>query len=290
VATPATWYLKRDGRITGPFSTGQIKRDIVLGRIRDSESLSTDATTWLAVAEIFVFRDLKPAMPGSAEFARVDERQTERRGGNTRDAAVSERPRSGHDRRRAEPGAIRSRRAKSRAVWLSLAEPKPRAVMAWLIIAAASAVVLYVGVNFNPAFPTPVDCMKPAVPGVNWTACRHAQSDLRRADLRGALLKNADLSDSDLAGANLGEVDAAYANLRAANLTLANLELSRLVGTNLRGAGLSHANLHAADLQYADLRDAQIDGARLEGALLSHAIWVNGVTCAGGSVGVCRSP
>lgn len=288
MATRASWYLKRDGRITGPFPAGQIKRAIVLGRIAKSALLSMDSTSWLTAAEIPEFRDLEPAPPGSVEFARVDERQTERRGTGDGGPSVNERPRSGRDRRRAEPGEIRDRRAKSRAVWQSLTEPRPRAVMAWLIVAAAAATALFLAVNLNPALPTPVDCSKPAAPRVDWTACRRAGSDLRRADLRGALLKNADLSDSDLAGANLGEADAAYANLEAADLTLANLELSRLVGTNLRGAGLGHANLHAADLQYADLRDARIDGAQLEGARLSHAIWVDGQTCASGSVGECR--
>ena len=289
MATRATWYLKHDGRITGPFPTGRIKRAIVLGRIRESERLSTDSETWLAAAEIPEFSQLQPATPGSAEFARLDERQTERRGTDAGGTSVSTRPRSGHDRRREEPGEMRTRRAKSRAVWQSLAEPRPRAVMAWLSIAAASALALFLAVNLNPELPSPVDCSKPAAPRVNWTACRRARADLRRTDLRGALLKNADLSDSNLAGANLGEADAAYANLRAADLTLVTFESARLVGANLRGADLSHANLHAADLQYADLRDSRIDGAQFEGALLAHAIWVNGETCASGSVGVCRS-
>lgn len=285
----ATWYLKRNGRVTGPFPSGQIKRDIVLGRIREPARLSTDTRTWFLPAEIDEFGHLKVAKPGSAEFARVDERQTERRHAGNDNATPGARARSGGDRRREEPGAIRHRRAKSRAVWQGLVEPRPRTVMAWLVVAAASAVALFLAVKLTPPLPRSVDCSKKAGPQVNWTACRRAQSDLRQADLRGAQLKNADLSDSDLGGANLAEADAAYANLRAADLTLANLGYSRLVGANLREARLSHADLRGADLQYADLRNAQIDGALFDGAQLSNAIWIDGKTCAEGSLGACPS-
>ena len=288
MAMRASWYLECDGRVTGPFPTGQIKRDIVLGRIRETARLSTDAQTWCAPAEIPVFAQVQAAAPGSPEFARVDERQVERRHAGTDDATPGAAARREHDRRREEPGAIRNRRAKSRAVWQSLAEPKPRNVMAWLVVAAASAVALFLGVKLTPPSPSPVDCAKTAAPHVNWTACRREQSDLRQADLRGAQLKNADLSASDLAGASLVEADAAYTNLRSANLTLANLGYARLVGANLGEASLSHANLRGADLQFADLRNARIEGALFDGAQLSNAIWVDGKTCANGSVGVCR--
>lgn len=289
MAMRASWYLERDGRVSGPFPTAQIKRDIVLGRIREPARLSADAQTWHALAEIPVFAHVRAATPGSPEFARVDERQDERRRDGVGDATRGAAVRGAHDRRREEPGAIRKRRAKSRAVWQSLAEPRPRNVMAWLVVAAASAVVLFLGVNLTPPLPSPVNCAKTAAPHVNWTACRRVRSDLRQADLRGAQLKNADLSASDLAGANLVEADAAYANLRSANLTLANLGHARLVGANLGEASLNHANLRAADLQYADLRNARIEGALFDGARLSNAIWVNGKTCANGSVGVCRA-
>lgn len=288
-ARRATWYLERDGRVTGPFPSGQIKRDIVLGRIREPARLSTDAQSWRLPAEIHEFAHLKLARPGSPEFARVDERQTERRDTGGDQARPGGQARSGRDRRREEPGALRHRRAKSRAVWQGLVEPRPRTVMAWLVVAAASAVALFLAVKLTPPLPKTVDCGKKAGPQVNWSACRRAQSDLRQADLRGAQLKNADLSDSDLAGANLSEADAAYANLSDTDLTLANLGFSRLVGANLRAARLSHADLRGADLQYADLRKAQVDGTLFEGAQLSNAIWVDGTTCADGSVGGCRA-
>lgn len=286
-ARRATWYLERAGRVTGPFPSGRIKRDIVLGRIREPARLSTDTRSWRLPAEIPEFAHLRVASPGSAEFARVDERQSERRHAGEDDATPRAQARSGRDRRRAEPGVIRNRRAKSRAVWQGLAEPRPRTMMAWLVVAAASAMALLLAVKLTPPLPRSVDCEKTAAPEVNWTACRRAQSELRQADLRGAQLKNADLSDSDLAGANLAGADVAYANLGAANLTLANLASSRLVGANLRAARLSHADLRASDLQYADLRNAQIDGAQFGGAQLSNAIWVDGKTCADGSVGAC---
>ncbi len=283
------WYLERDGEVAGPFPSGRIKRDIVLGRVRKPARLSTDAKTWRLPAEVPEFAHLEPAKPGSAAFARFDERETERRHPGAEPAGAGARARSGRDRRRAEPGVIRDRRVRSRAVWQGLVEPRPRTVMAWLVVAAASAVALFLAVNLVPPVSRSVDCGQAAAPLVNWTACGRAQSDLRQADLRGAQLKNTDLSASDLAGANLTEADVAYANLQSADLTLANLGSARLVGANLRGARLSHTDMRAADLQYADLRSAQIDGALFDGAQLSHAIWIDGKTCAERSVGTCRA-
>lgn len=281
------WYLERDGQVTGPFPGGRIKRDIVLGRIREPARLSPDLQTWYPPAEIPEFAHLEAASPGSIEFARADERETERRLGSSARANPATQARSGRDRRREEPGAVRKRRVNSRAVWQGLAEQRPRTVMAWLVIAAASAVALFLAVKLPQPSPPIADCSDAAAPEVNWTACRQAHADLRQADLRGAQLKNSDLSGSDLAGANLAAADAAYADLEAVDLTLATLELSRLVGANLREARLSHADLRGADLQYADLRDARIDGARFDDARLSNAIWIDGRTCGDGSLGTC---
>lgn len=40
------WYVRKDGRIRGPIPAGQLAREILLGRIRGHDVLSTDREHW----------------------------------------------------------------------------------------------------------------------------------------------------------------------------------------------------------------------------------------------------
>lgn len=40
------WYVRKDGRIRGPLPAGQITREILLGRMHDSDELSVDRENW----------------------------------------------------------------------------------------------------------------------------------------------------------------------------------------------------------------------------------------------------
>jgi len=287
MAAPKRWYVKSDTRITGPFPTALITRDIVLGRLRDGDCLSPDGAAWYPYSRFAEFKTARPAAPGSAEFARYDEREGDRRRDGRARSPDSDRREDRSDRRRFEGDGILTRRANARIVWQSLANRKPRTVATWLTLACACAAALYLAVNLTPRPQRHADCSAVAQPRVNWMSCGHEQANLRQVDLSGARMKNAKFTASDLAGATLVRADFAYADLAGANLKLANLELARLVGVNLRGADLTHANLQAADLQYADLRQAELSGAELRGARLGNAIWVDGRTCGRDSVGRC---
>ena len=43
------WYMRRDKEIRGPFPPGLITRYILLGRILETDELSTDQTSWQCV-------------------------------------------------------------------------------------------------------------------------------------------------------------------------------------------------------------------------------------------------
>jgi uncharacterized protein YjbI with pentapeptide repeats len=130
-------------------------------------------------------------------------------------------------------------------------------------------------------------CSGVPAPGVDWHNCRLSALKAPSADLKGAKLQNADLAGAALAGVDLTGARLDYASLRQTDLGYGVLRRAVLRGADLRGADLGHADLTGADLGFADLTGAQIAGADLTGAHLDNTVWVNGATCAAGSVGGC---
>ena len=111
-------------------------------------------------------------------------------------------------------------------------------------------------------------------------------------DMHEASLASARLDRSDLSRANFSWSILQLANLKDANLMLSNLENAHLHGVNLQNANLMLANLKGASLFDADLSGANLRGANLLGAIIikarfDNATWVDGRTCAKGSIGRC---
>ena len=46
------WYTRREKQIRGPFPAGQITRDILLGRILQTDELSADQISWQPVTDL----------------------------------------------------------------------------------------------------------------------------------------------------------------------------------------------------------------------------------------------
>jgi len=57
---------------------------------------------------------------------------------------------------------------------------------------------------------------------------------------------------------------------------------------DLYAAELAGADLSGADLTAAKLVDAKLAGANLNSARLAAALWMDGRTCAPGSIGACK--
>jgi hypothetical protein len=81
------WYSRREGVVRGPFSTVEITRYLLLGRIRLADELSTDKTVWSPANSFF---DMLPSEVTNLENwddyqklvearMQVDERKFERR-------------------------------------------------------------------------------------------------------------------------------------------------------------------------------------------------------------------
>ena len=139
---------------------------------------------------------------------------------------------------------------------------------------------------------------------VDWTNCNFIES----LDLTGVSLANAQMSGVNLALANIeksqiNNANMAYgnfiftnfnnsnlfsSNMQYANCNNANFDNSNLAKVNFEGANLFSSSFKGANLFEVNLTGANITGAIFEEANLSAAIWIDGKTCALGSVGTCN--
>jgi hypothetical protein len=275
-------YVRRGGRVSGPYPFGLVSRYVLLGRIRFDDEVSSDRVEWFRVRELDalipeVMREAAahPEDPETIEKLESARRWADERRGAGASPAGAE--------RRAEP-ASRGRQAVEPAVMVI--RPRHYAILA-LIVAAVIALPFLLPA---PDDGTLANCDAAPAPGVNWSNCLLPGRNLANLDLAGANLRSADLSTANLRAANLRGSDLAYVNFSLANLRGTNLADSNLLGASLRGADLINANLQGADLRYAILTDVHRSGADFTGARLDFAEWEPGVQCLADSVGTCRMP
>ncbi len=291
------WYVRRKGQVKGPFPAAQVSRFVLLGRIRDTDELSSDQKIWAPLPQVpelipQAVRDGAGQDVLTSLRCREDERGLhQRRSRSQTPGAVAADERTGKDRRAPEDAETLSlREAKSRL----LAEKRSRRDNYLPRVAGtALALVLILGLALM-LVPAPDEdapaCDAPPGPAVNWSNCRMEDLSVTRKDLSGARITNAKLRQANLFGSKLTGADLAYTDLVKANLSYADLNGANLKGTNLTGADLAYANLSGADLSFADLSQAVLGGAVLNGAQLSSAVWLDGRICVPGSVGQCLLP
>jgi len=266
------WYVRRGASIQGPYDTVQIRRYLLLGRVRLTDRVSPDGSTWHSLTQRGALipeemRDLE-SEEGRARF------EAARR-------AIDERDVSGGD---AE--ARRGRRADDRRA-LGVSRWSQASFVAVAVLAAALGYLGYYA-EFPRGIAVEPDCDAGAARSVDWSYCIKdnlvLQSGSNLSDLRAlnASLRNAHLADTVLHSATLAYADLGGANLRGADLSEANLR-----GADLRAADLRRTSLEGANLAHADLRGARLEGASLDGADLGYAVWIDGRPCLPDSIGRC---
>ncbi|MEW5892060.1 MAG: pentapeptide repeat-containing protein [Pseudomonadota bacterium] len=288
------WYVRKNGKMAGPFPHAQIEEYLILGRLVRSDEISHDRETWVSIQDSGYFPETPKGeqMPQAAdeitwqeERARARHRWLDERLYSDSEAAA--------ERRRAQPEPeplqalrhdhqlttqlMRAERSRRPKLWLGL--------LALITVALAAGGIWYgqgEGMVLVKAQLGPPDC-KASGPGVNWAGC-----DKTAANLRGAPLRHSRLDRSKLDEADLQQADLSFASLAGASLRAANLEAAVLRAADFTDADLTGANLGASDLSYATFSGARLEGVRLEGARLDKAAWVDGRICAEGSVGACR--
>jgi hypothetical protein len=286
------WYIRKHGKVAGPFPQAQVAEYLVLGRLVRSDEISLDRETWVSVQDSGYF-------PEGASQIQVCESEEE-------GAWLSERAQARHrwlderlyadaegaaERRQTEPEplqALRHDHQVTKQMMLAERRQGPKlwvGLLVFISLAAAGAGIWYgqgEGVVLVKATVGPPDCTASG-PGVNWSGCAKVAANLQGAKLRHSKLVGAKLDEADLQVADLSLADLSRASLRASNLEGAGLRAADFTGADLTGA-----NLAATDLSYATFTGAKLDGVRLDGARLDKAAWVDGRICAEGSVGACR--
>ncbi len=271
--------------MVGPYPVAQVRRYVLLGRIRLDDELSHDRETWITA------RQYKASLsPAERRLRPADEERTGQDRRHSREGDPARHPR-GPDRRKAEDEDSVERRERRERVVRSLWQQPENSRLPVVVSIAVVLAILLLGYLLTPAQgPELPDCNAPPRPGVDWANCILPAADLAEKDLSGVRLRNAQLARSNFFAARLRGADLAYSQLLLANLSYADLEEAELKGANLRQADLRNANLRNADLSYADLTGARLGGAELAGAKLDNAIWIDGRTCPRASLGGCGGP
>jgi uncharacterized protein YjbI with pentapeptide repeats len=283
---PQNWYLRQNGKVTGPFPAGLVSRYILLGRIKFDDEVSPDREQWQMVKKVHVLipdvvmavlRD--PSDEQAREHLVAARRWADERG--EKGGAKSDNRKQEESEDELHHRNVIQSRERIRA-----REKRARQYL----IAIALVVVVVVVTLLLPTTENIADAQCDALPAphVNWSNCPMNGSRLANSNLEEAMLRNAILTGAVLRAANLVKADLAYADLSLTVLRGANFSAASLKGANLRNADLTNANLSNADLGYADLSGAILDGAVLEGAKFDYAVWGPELTCMPGSVGGCR--
>lgn len=313
------WYTRRGKEVRGPYPAGMITRYILLGRILDTDELSTDQSEWKPV---LYYTELIPEemkldlnVPENQERLRLARvREDERSYGDRRQRRASSaddefrHKRSGRERRDDEPEELlRHREARARFL-KSFSKRKEHYAFRITLVVVFIIGVIMLSVQYSPKPGVAINnCANPPAPHVNWSNCSIEGMQLATENLTGAQFRNSTINGADLRGAILSDAEFSYANMTNAKLVSADLSNADMVGATLRSANmtdaklakanLSFAILHNAVLTNADLRNANLthamlngavlNGVKLDGAILDKAIWTDNSVCAPQSIGKC---
>ena len=259
------WYIKRGSAISGPFPEPLVASYLLLGRLREDDTLSLNRLDWAPPSAIPELQEAAARMGAGggasddpewreerhhAALRWLDDRKSPDPRGHMPQAEDADNRRSGRERRRnGESDAAKHYRL-CRARFESWMR-RPRVwQMRWIAGLGLALLGLALVALLAPvAKPLRVElrmsaaaCGDPPAPGVRWSRCNKDGLLLLGADLHGA----------------------------------------ELLGASLRAANLRYADLTSANLSQADLAGADITGARL-----ANAIWPDGRVCAPASVGAC---
>ena len=278
-------YVRKNGKVLGPFPPRQISQSLLLGRFRASDEVSEDRESWVTI------QSREDLLPEVLQEEPSDELAQERLMAARR-WADERRPQHGahaDSRRSPEPDELLEYRSHRESIYKRFLQRREFSVFQALWVLLAVSGLIFAGFYFAPK--TQIEqpnCDAAARPGVNWRNCRMPGLQALNSNLQGANLDNANLSGANLFGSNLFGASLMYTDLSLANLSYVDFRQAHMKGSNLQRADLGHADFSAADLSYADLAGAKMQEVRLEGARLDNAIWTDGRTCLEGSLGECR--
>lgn len=298
------WYARRGDVVTGPYTSGQVSKYILLGRIRHNDELGIEQAidekdkTRLKWKRVSQRPELIPdVMRSNPEDPMASERlKAAFRWADERNYLTDEQKKQmniplyeGPERRKPESEAKLQHR-EFIAVRKKTANKKNYHVGGWLLIIISISAIVAAALQQKPLPATSeIDCSAPAAPGVNWSNCQLQGMILNNKDLANAIIKNANLSSAQLTQLRLINSDLSYTNLSLSDLSGSDMRGALLVGAVLRRANLANTNFAGSDLSYVNFTGANIQNMHLANARLDEAIWVDGRLCLPGSIGRCNT-
>lgn len=284
----SAWYIrsKSDGEVRGPFPSGQISQEMLLGRYKLDDEVSHDKEEWFAIRSIEeivpdIYTENRDAPGFEDRLAAARRWADERRGIDEIDVKTERR--SGESYENAEIKRLHRLAEK--------AKKKTNPVTTFIQIATVFsiiAVMLVLAFEYSPEPENAVDCAAPIQQGINLSGCDLSGAKLSKQKMLAVNFMNTNLQTANLQSSDLSHANLKYAQLHLSNLKFVNFTKANLTGANMLGADLTGAIFNQANLSYANFRDANILTTDFTQARLDHAIWIDGRTCKVNSIGSCN--
>ena len=269
------WYVRDGSHIKGPFASGLISKDILLGRIHPNDELSQDKKKWRKASSV---SEVMPDVINHRHDANYKERLRAARRWADERAEVREKDENGEEK-------IYLPRKK--ATRLGIKTTGVMGIFAFVIILVAFVYVIFV---FTPDEPiAQIDCKLEGIDNSIFDGCHLQRRDFSKHSLIASSFKNSLLQNSSFKKSDLQNSQFDYANLSNADLSNANLTGASLKAVDLSNAILNGTVFTRADLSYANLSGAKASKIKFSGANLANAIWFDGSLCHNTSVGQCLS-
>ncbi len=286
------WYLRKKGKITGPFPVGQISQLLIVGRLSVDDEVSHDKDEWFTIQsipalipEVLAETDEGKQSERLAAARRwADERREERREDSSKAPS-----RTSDGRRHHELNQELEYRQHRESIYKQFRE-KPKMAIAKLVLFTGFVVaILWGSFNYSPlTIIDEPDCTAQPRKGVNWRNCNKADLVAIRANMSESNLHSVILRNANLFASNFSKTRMDYSDLSGSNLSFAIFKEANLKGANFKKSDLRRADFTKANLSYTDFSNASIGDAIFTGADLSHAIWIDGQECQQGSIGQCN--
>ena len=285
------WYIKKQGRVRGPYPGGLVTRYILLGRINRRDEISRDGIEWMTVSSCPELIPDALKLDPDDEFARqrleaarrwADERETMHDDAGPGPEAGQALP-ADRKRKRYDEAVKKFRYHRLLNIFTTKMTPPDR-----VILISLSAGSYYLLTHLPPAQRVEKnECPAAPQPGINWENCQLSGLVHPEARLESARMRNVNLTGADLNHSALQQADLSYAIMSLIDLHGSDATRATLIGATLRGANLGGVNFSGSDLSYADLAGADITSASFDGASLGRAVWIDGTLCQPESVGTC---
>lgn len=269
------WYIRANGKIKGPFASGLISKDILLGRIHPNDELSQDKKIWRKASSV------SKVMPDVIKHHR-DSNYKERLRAARRWA--DER---GEVREENDAGDEKIYVPRKNVTHLGI---KTTGVLGIIAFVMAILSLVYIMFVFTPEDSLSlIDCSLQGQDNGIFDNCHLQRRNFSQRSLKASSFKNTLLQNSSFKNSSLQNSQFDYANLSNANLSSANFSQA-----SLKAADLSNSILHGtiftqADMSYVNLTGAKISKVKFSGTKLANAIWFDGRVCSPQSIGKCLS-